>query len=670
MAHVGDFHIGDTAAGGDTLELALEGELVKGVDLLPHIHMVAVGVVALVGDVGDGAEALLVDAGEAVAQGLGGGAVEGEADIGFGLPVVAGLAQPVHHLQGELGAAGLGVADAGDQLGELIQADVAQGDGGVAAVEQGLDGRPLGQAGDGPILPVDGGGVGPHLFQGVVPAHDGLKAQVQPLLQKGPELVLVAAGQNADLRQVQGDHALVEPALKLVIALLVLPGGQEGPAAHGGEDVALVVLPHLLGGDIVGVHPLGGALDCQLGEVVVLPALEAVVLVQHIDQLGEGGGDKHTALILDALQPLAQDLLDNHGVLLNIGVALLEVEEQRHKGGLTVGGHQGVDLILEGLDPIFQLTAHLVVHQPVHGGLVHLAGALIGHVGLEFLPAFPQIFAQVAQVHALAAVLVGGHAGDDLSDHCAGHLEALGALDELAVHHGSVLQHIADVDETAVEDGLNEVVGVVEVDGPLVVGLGDVLGQENTPGQVPAHLAGDVVPLGGGDHGVLVGVLLSQLLVLVAEQSQNGLVGGVGLPDQGPVIAVDDIGLCQVEHVPLHQPLLHQVLDVLHQDALALLGLNTVDDGIDLLPADPLLLRYLGVGLLYGNNDLATVVVHAGAVPFNDFHIVLLSLVKDAKKLRSPKGRSRTGGSTFGIIAQRRPLVYYILCRLANHNPK
>lgn len=54
------------------MELALKGELIEGVDVLPHIHMVAVGVVALVGDVGDGAEALLVDAGEAVAQGLGG----------------------------------------------------------------------------------------------------------------------------------------------------------------------------------------------------------------------------------------------------------------------------------------------------------------------------------------------------------------------------------------------------------------------------------------------------------------------------------------------------------------------------------------------------------------------------------------------------------------------
>ena len=40
-------------------------------------------------------------------------------------------------------------------------------------------------------------------------------------------------------------------------------------------------------------------------------------------------------------------------------------------------------------------------------------------------------------------------------------------------------------------------VRVVEVDHALVVGLGDVLGQEDAAGQVPAHLPGDVVPLGG-----------------------------------------------------------------------------------------------------------------------------------------------------------------------------
>ena len=189
------------------------------------------------------------------------------------------------------------MADTLHQFGHLIQADVAQRDGGVAAVQQRLDGGSLGQTGDGAVLPVDGRGVGLDALEGLMAAHESLEAQAQTLLEDLPELVLVAPGQDADLGLVQGHHALIEAALELVIALLVLPGRQEGAAAHGREHVALVVFPHLLGRDIVGVHPLSGALDGQLGDIVVLAALEAVVLIQHVDQLGEGGGDIHALLV-------------------------------------------------------------------------------------------------------------------------------------------------------------------------------------------------------------------------------------------------------------------------------------------------------------------------------------------------------------------------------------
>ena len=629
VAHVGDLHIGDASAGGDLLELALKGELGEGVDVLPHVHVIAVCIITLVSYIWYRPEALLINAGEAVAQGLGGGAVQGKADVGLLLPGVAGGAQPLHHLQGEGLSLRGGLGAALHQLGHLVQADIAQGDGGVAAVEQRLDGGPLGQAGNGAVLPVDGAGVGAHVLQGVVAAHEGLEAQLEPLVQQLPELLLIPPGQDADLGQVQGDHALVEAALELVVPILVLPGGEKGAAAHGGEHVALVVLPHLLSGDIVGVHPLGGALDGQLGNVVILAALQAVVLVQHVHQLGESGGDVDPLLVLDALQPLAQHLLYDHGVLLQIGVAFLKVQEQGDEGGLAVGGHQGVDLVLDGLNAALQLVLQPVGHQSLDGGVVHLTGALIGDVLSELLLAAAQVLAQVAHIHGLPAVLVGGHTGDDLGGDGAGHLEALGALNELAVHHGAVVQHVPDVDEAAVEDGLDEIVRVVEVDGSLVVGLGDVLGQQDAPGQVPAHLAGDVVPLGGSDHGVLVGVLLRQLLVLVAQQGEDGLVGGVLLADQGAGIAVDDVGLGQQELILRYQGLLHHVLDVLHQQALAPAGLDAVDDGVDARLLDAVLLRDLGVGLLDGELDLAAVVVHDGPVPLDDFdgaHGVLLSL--------------------------------------------
>ena len=188
----------------------------------------------------------------------------------------------------------------------------------------------------------------------------------------------------------------------------------------------------------------------------------------------------------------------------------------------------------------------------------------------------------------------------------------------------------------------------MEVDGSLVVGLGDDIGQQQTAGQVPAHLAGDVVPLGGGDHGVLVGVLLGQLLVLVAQQGQDGLVGGVGLAHQGPVIAVDDIGFGQVELVLLHQPLLHQVLDILHQHPGAFEGLDAVDHRVDAVTGQPLLGGYRCIGLLYGTDDLAPVVIDDVSVSLDDFHGAhssqILSLVQKTRAKYMENGGKAAAG--------------------------
>ncbi len=60
-------------------------------------------------------------------------------------------------------------------------------------------------------------------------------------------------------------------------------------------------------------------------------------------------------------------------------------------------------------------------------------------------------------IHALTAVLVAGHCRDDLGGHGTCHLKALGRLDHLAVD-GSVVQHVLDIDQTTVEDRLDEII--------------------------------------------------------------------------------------------------------------------------------------------------------------------------------------------------------------------
>jgi hypothetical protein len=68
LLHIGDLHIGDAAAGGNGLELGFKLELAECIDGFPYIHMIGIGIVALVGDVFDGTEPFLVDPGESIAQ--------------------------------------------------------------------------------------------------------------------------------------------------------------------------------------------------------------------------------------------------------------------------------------------------------------------------------------------------------------------------------------------------------------------------------------------------------------------------------------------------------------------------------------------------------------------------------------------------------------------------
>ena len=59
MLHIWYFNIADCTAAGKRLELGLEFKLVKGVDFLGNMNMVAVGDISLVGNAFDYAETAL-----------------------------------------------------------------------------------------------------------------------------------------------------------------------------------------------------------------------------------------------------------------------------------------------------------------------------------------------------------------------------------------------------------------------------------------------------------------------------------------------------------------------------------------------------------------------------------------------------------------------------------
>ena len=88
----------------------------------------------------------------------------------------------------------------------------------------------------------------------------------------------------------------------------------------------------------------------------------------------------------------------------------------------------------------------------------------------------------MADIHRLAAVLAAGNAGDNLRHNGAGNLEALRAFNEFAVHNRAVVQHIADINQAAVKNRLNEIIGIMEMNCAFVMRFGNFFRQDNAAG--------------------------------------------------------------------------------------------------------------------------------------------------------------------------------------------
>ena len=194
------------------------------------------------------------------------------------LPLGAFVVHLLHDGEGERRGAGVGVALAGHVLYAFVKACVAKGNGGVTVVEKPVDGLALFESCARAVLPENGRRVGERALQAVVTAAQRAVAELKTLFKDRPELVDVAAGGERHVGKVDGDDALIEAAVVLVLAGDVIArvrdiadarvgetvGRQEAAAAHARVHVSLE-LEHLLFADVVGHHAARRALG---GEAV------------------------------------------------------------------------------------------------------------------------------------------------------------------------------------------------------------------------------------------------------------------------------------------------------------------------------------------------------------------------------------------------------------------
>ena len=559
------------------------------------MDVIAVGNVALVRHARDNAKTALQALGKLVGRRLKRGAVQREVDIAFGLPLGALVVHVLHDGHGKRRALLLGVAVTRHVLNALIQAGIAQADRRVSAHEQLVDRLALLQTRQGAVLPKNRRGVRKCTHQALMTAQQGTVAQLKALIEDLPELVHILVRAQCDIRQVDGHNALVKATIVLGLVRVVVQrvgnvvktvartvGRQETAATHAGVAIAVagslalrqLELAHLLLGDVIGHHALGGALGSQLGQVEVRGILVNVIVLEYIDKLGECRGNPHAGLVLNALIALTKRLLHNHGkVMLLLGrTGLIKIHEDRHERRLTIGGHKGHDLILNRLD-----TATDLVTQAVLNNLADLFGRcgnaelleLAGDLATNLLTAHLNERGEMGQRDGLAAVLGGSNLGDNLRRNIAGSREAVRFFDQCARDNSTVLEHILQVHQVAVMHVLGKVVRIMEVNQALIVSIHNLLGQQHTLSQVLGDLAGHVVTLNGIDGRVLIGVLLLDLFVVALDQRQNLVVGRVLLALQALNIAIDDVVAGNLVAVETHNLVLDQILDLLDRNGVA-----------------------------------------------------------------------------------------------------
>ena len=403
------------------------------------------------------------------------------------------------------------------QLGQLIEADIAKRDSRITVFQILVYCFTLTQTGNSTVLPMYRTDIALNALQRIVTAHKCFKAQLQTLIQQLPELLLIAFGNNANLRQVQRNYALIEATFKFIVTVFILPGRQEAAAAHRGENIAFVVFTHLLSADVIGIHTLSAAFYCQTCNVIVLAALQAVMLIQNINQLREGRGYINALVIFNALQTLTQNFFHNHGVFLQIRIILLQIQKQGNKRRLTIGGHQGINLILNSLYAALQLVAQALVCQTLQSFLINVAFSGLHNTLFELFVALTQIFAQMTDINRLTAVLARSNRSNNLCHNGAGNLKALRTFNHFAVHNRAVIQHIADINQAAVENRLNKIVGIMEMQHALFMRLRNLCRQHNTLRQVLGNLTGNQVTLSSSHRCIFITVFFHNVLIAVAD---------------------------------------------------------------------------------------------------------------------------------------------------------
>ena len=194
-------------------------------------------------------------------------------------------------------------------------------------------------------------------------------------------------------------------------------------------------------------------------------------------------------------------------------------------------------------------------------------------------------------------------------------------------NYRAVLQHVLQIDKVAVMHMLSEIIGVVEVNNPLVVRRYDIFGQKNPAGKIFRNFTRHIIALNAVHRGVFIGIFLLYLFVVTFDKRKNMRVRSIGFARQRTGKTVSNVLSGKRKGVYRHKAILHHILNLFHgygTPHVITFLLYVRRKSNDFLVGNFGEIVHFLVGFAYRVNDFLPVEQHFLPVSFNDLHVASL----------------------------------------------